>query len=72
MASTLLVCFRLQRYMKAPYSAEQWQWLSDLQPKTLRFPGGSSSKFMHLRPYKDANGDGILDSIKVTDLIYLN
>ena len=49
---------------EGPYSAEQWQWLSDLQPKTLRFPGGSSSKFMHLRPYKDANGDGILDSIK--------
>jgi hypothetical protein len=34
---------------EGPYSAEQWQWLSDLQPKTLRFPGGSSSKFMHLR-----------------------
>ena len=49
---------------EGPYSAEQWQWLSDLQPKPIRFPGGSSSKFMHLRPYKDANGDGILDSIK--------
>ena len=45
-------------------SEDQWQWISNLQPKVMRFPGGASSKFMHLLPYKDANGDGILDSIK--------
>ena len=27
---------------------DQWNWMSDLAPKTLRFPGGSDSKFMHL------------------------
>ncbi|KRP10246.1 MAG: hypothetical protein ABR95_06790 [Sphingobacteriales bacterium BACL12 MAG-120813-bin55] len=45
-------------------SEDQWQWISNLQPKVMRFPGGASSKFMHLLPYKDADGDGVLDSIK--------
>lgn len=27
---------------------EQWEWLSDLAPKVLRFPAGANSKFMHL------------------------
>ncbi len=25
---------------------DQWQWLSDLKPETLRFPGGADCKFM--------------------------
>ncbi|MFN0275523.1 MAG: hypothetical protein ACKVPJ_07255 [Chitinophagales bacterium] len=35
------------------YSADQWQWLSNMRPKVLRFPSGSNGKFMHLLPYKD-------------------
>lgn len=27
-------------------SIDQWQWLSDLKPETLRFPGGADCKFM--------------------------
>lgn len=27
-------------------SADQWQWMSDLKPETLRFPGGADCKFM--------------------------
>ena len=37
-----------------------WNWLADLKPRVLRFPGGASSKFMHLLPY-DTNNDGIND-----------
>ncbi|HRF75145.1 MAG TPA: T9SS type A sorting domain-containing protein [Chitinophagales bacterium] len=29
-------------------AVDQWQWMSELAPSSLRFPGGSSSKFMHL------------------------
>jgi len=29
-------------------ATDQWQWISDLAPSSLRFPGGSDSKFMHL------------------------
>jgi len=47
------------------YSADQWQWLSNMRPKVLRFPGGSSSKFMHLLPYKDGPDVGTdFDPIK--------
>lgn len=47
------------------YSADQRQWLSDMMPKVLRFPGGSSSKFMHLLPYKDGPDAGTdFDPIK--------
>jgi len=27
---------------------DQWNWMSDLAPNSLRFPGGADSKFMHL------------------------
>ena len=27
-------------------SLDQWQWISDIQPQVLRFPGGADSKFM--------------------------
>jgi len=27
-------------------SLDQWQWLSDLKPETLRFPGGADCRFM--------------------------
>jgi hypothetical protein len=27
---------------------DQWGWMSDLAPSSLRFPGGADSKFMHL------------------------
>lgn len=27
---------------------DQWNWMSDLAPASLRFPGGADSKFMHL------------------------
>ncbi|HNE45137.1 MAG TPA: T9SS type A sorting domain-containing protein [Chitinophagales bacterium] len=27
---------------------DQWQWMSELAPESLRFPGGADSKFMHL------------------------
>ncbi|MFN0274815.1 MAG: T9SS type A sorting domain-containing protein [Chitinophagales bacterium] len=47
------------------YSTDQWQWLSNMRPKVLRFPGGSSSKFMHLLPYKDGPDAGTdFDPIK--------
>lgn len=29
-------------------ATDQWEWMSDLAPSSLRFPGGSDSKFMHL------------------------
>ncbi|MFZ1635369.1 MAG: hypothetical protein WAT43_15895, partial [Chitinophagales bacterium] len=42
-----------------------WMWLADLKPKVLRFPGGASSRWMHLLPYKDEVAPfGVLDSIK--------
>lgn len=28
------------------FSLDQWQWMSDLKPQILRFPGGAESKFM--------------------------
>ncbi len=28
------------------FSVDQWQWMSDLKPEVLRFPGGAESKFM--------------------------
>lgn len=37
-----------------------WNWLANLKPRVLKFPGGASSKFMHLLPY-DTNNDGIND-----------
>ena len=42
-----------------------WNWMSDLKPKVLRFPGGASSRWMHLLPYKDEVAPfGVLDPIK--------
>jgi hypothetical protein len=35
-------------------------WLADLRPQVLRFPGGSNSRWMHLLPY-DTDGDHIDD-----------
>ncbi len=43
---------------------EAWGWLADLKPSSLRFPGGASGKFMHLRPYRDVDGTTGLDPIK--------
>lgn len=40
------------------------QWLIDLKPKSLRFPAGGSSKFMHLLPYRNIDGLPGLDPIK--------
>jgi len=45
------------------HSADQRQWLSDLRPQTIRFPGGSSSKFMH--PYTGSKGYGY-DIVEIT------
>lgn len=47
-----------------PYSTEPWQWLSDLKPKSIRFPSGANGRFVHLRPYQDTNNDEVLDPIK--------
>jgi hypothetical protein len=42
-----------------------WNWMADLKPKVLRFPGGGSSRWMHLLPYKDELAPfGALDPIK--------
>ncbi|MBK6729721.1 MAG: T9SS type A sorting domain-containing protein [Bacteroidetes bacterium] len=49
------------------YSDEQWQWLSDLKPKSLRFPGGSSSKFMHLLNGDKGYGYDIVELIRYYD-----
>lgn len=46
------------------YSEQGWDWMSDLKPKTIRFPGGASSRFMHLYPYRNIDGLPGLDSIK--------
>ena len=43
---------------------EAWNWLADLKPQTLRFPGGASGKFMHLLPY-DTDGDNENDKFPV-------
>ena len=44
---------------------EAWDWLSDLQPKLIRFPGGASGTFMHLLPFQDLEAPfEVLDSIK--------
>lgn len=39
---------------------DTWDWLSDLKPRVIRFPGGASSRWMHLLPY-DTNTDGVDD-----------
>jgi len=39
-----------------------WQWLSDLKPQVLRFPGGASSRWMHLLPYDSDNEDDIFST----------
>ncbi len=41
-----------------------WSWLADLKPRVLRFPGGASSRWMHLLPY-DTNGDDIDDKFPI-------
>lgn len=42
-----------------------WNWMADLKPSVLRFPGGGSSRWMHLLPYKDEVAPfGVLDPIK--------
>lgn len=42
-----------------------WNWMADLKPTVLRFPGGASSRWMHLLPYKDEIAPfGVLDPIK--------
>lgn len=46
-----------------PDNPDAWTWLSNLQPRTLRFPGGANGKFMHLRPYIDRDADGTLDPV---------
>lgn len=44
---------------------EAWDWMSDLQPKMIRFPGGASGTFMHLLPYRDVEMPyEVLDPIK--------
>jgi len=37
-----------------------WEWLAQLKPQVLRFPGGASSRFMHLLNY-DRDNNGIDD-----------
>ena len=39
---------------------DAWDWLADLKPRVIRFPGGATSRWMHLLPY-DTNNDGIDD-----------
>ncbi len=41
-----------------------WGWLADLKPRVLRFPGGGSSRWMHLLPY-DTDGDNIDDKFPI-------
>ena len=45
------------------YNPEAWDWMSALCPKTIRFPGGASDRFVHLLPY-DRDGDDIEDDVK--------
>ena len=48
-----------------PYNPDAWDWMSELAPKTLRFPGGASTTYMHFLPYKDEEEpSGVLDTIK--------
>jgi len=51
------------------YSDDQWQWLSDMCPKVLRFPGGSSSKFMHLLTGVKGYGYDIVEITRYLDAI---
>ncbi len=51
------------------YSADQWQWLSNMRPKVLRFPGGSSSKFMHLLSADKGYGYDIVEITRYLDAI---
>lgn len=51
------------------YSEDQWQWLSDMRPKVLRFPGGSSSKFMHLLTGDKGYGYDIVEITRYLDAI---
>jgi len=51
------------------YSEDQWQWLSDMRPKVLRFPGGSSSKFMHLLTADKGYGYDIVEITRYLDAI---
>jgi len=39
-----------------PYTEQGWDWLSNLKPKSIRFPGGGASWFVHLFPYRDIDG----------------
>ncbi|HNJ90675.1 MAG TPA: hypothetical protein PKO19_13560, partial [Chitinophagales bacterium] len=44
---------------------QSWRWMADLKPQVLRFPGGASSRWMHLLPYQDAEAPfDTLDPIK--------
>jgi len=44
---------------------DSWRWMADLKPKVLRFPGGASSRWMHLLPYQDVEAPfDTLDPIK--------
>jgi hypothetical protein len=51
------------------YSDDQWQWLSNTQPRVLRFPGGSSSKFMHLLTGDKGYGYDIVEITRYLDAI---
>ena len=51
------------------YSEDQWQWISDMRPKVLRFPGGSSSKFMHLLTGDKGYGYDIVEITRYLDAI---
>lgn len=47
------------------YNTQAWDWISDLCPQSIRFPGGASDRFMHLLPYRDVEEPvEALDSIK--------
>ena len=46
-----------------PYNPKGWEYLIQLRPASLRFPGGASGRFMHYFPYQDKDFDEVYDSI---------
>jgi len=45
------------------YNPNAWNWISQLCPKSIRFPGGASDRWVHLLPF-DRDGDDLDDPIK--------
>ena len=48
-------------------STDQWQWMVDLQPRSLRFPSGSNGKLAHLLSGPAGYGLNLEEIIRVHD-----